>query len=58
MKLCYWKQIFSQEIVNNKIVNGGQFNRGCFTHNSLENLIEWLKVRKNKPEKPSFNTPK
>jgi len=41
---------FSQEIVNNKIVNGGQFNRGCFTHNSLENLIEWLKVRKNKPE--------
>ena len=41
---------FSQEIVNNKIINGDQFNRGCFTHNSLENLIEWLKVRKNKPE--------
>lgn len=38
------------DIVENKCKNGEPYNLGCYTHLSLEQGIEWLKKRKNKPK--------
>lgn len=37
---------YSEDIVEDKIIQGQNFNRNCFKHMSLEKLIEWLSVRK------------
>jgi ribonuclease BN (tRNA processing enzyme) len=41
---------YSEEIIFDKISKGINYNKNCFTHNSLENAIKWLSQRQIKPQ--------